>query len=721
MERMDTTRNNLTLNIRLLLAGIISAPLATTVAQEITSPFAGTGETKALTSETLQWQSPIYEQPSAAATVRAAAVSAGSLGSAALVSQAVANQLQNTLPVGITLRVDQGAASLVSIGYSDSPGVEPLPEDIDPEQAQELNEQVDSEQLQELGVGRTAAAPVQKWIVNYPVAFQNIPVAHYADVTAFMLADGSIQFMRKRNLPNTIDSTVPEVTAESAREMAVANAGDWANDADVSEPQTEVWVNPDGSGRLTYRIDISSNDLSNPNARRYWIAAVGTPAIIFWESLVRHTHNGQVTGTIWTESGLPNSPTANQEFEKFLVNRSTGGTAVTGANGLFAFSAPGGNATLKSSLNDSHTNVKIDNKAGGEMARSKSGTPTNPIDLTFDASGETELAQTSGFYWVNKTIELASPILAPTDLPSLPTNVNINGQCNAFWNGSSVNFFKSGGGCPNMAYADVAAHEVGHGIDARKGGIANGGLSEGFGDAMAILVTRQSCVGRDFFGPGTCLREASDVIVWPPGPNEGVHAQGRRYAGFSYELIEQLKNTYSEDGAYAIATQLILAAAKANPADIPDAVKLSFIADDDDGDLSNGTPHFKELAAAADSRKIPRPADPIKGVRRIGFAWASKPTTASYTPSTTYAYNSAGGPITAKRSGVGQYSMTFSGLGGQGKAGGNVQVTSYGSNSNFCKAYWWSSSGADFTASVRCFKATGAPVDDRYTILVTWP
>ena len=42
----------------------------------------------------------------------------------------------------------------------------------------------------------------------------------------------------------------------------------------------------------------------------------------------------------------------------------------------------------------------------------------------------------------------------------------------------------------------------------------------------------------------------------------------------------------------------------------PGFLLLSFLVDDDDADLRNGTPHFAELAAAADSRKIPRPPDP---------------------------------------------------------------------------------------------------------------
>lgn len=187
--------------------------------------------------------------------------------------------------------------------------------------------------------------------------------------------------------------------------------------------------------------------------------------------------------------------------------------------------------------------------------------------------------------------------------------MNIASSCNAFWNGSSISFFRAGSGCPNMAYSDVVFHEYGHGVDARKGGILDGGYSEGFGDAMAILGTHQSCVGRDFFGAGTCLRDATALILWPPAPGEGVHNRGRRYAGFVWELSQQLRNTYSEDEAFRLASELVLAAAASNPASIPDAVFLSFVADDTDGNLATCSPHFKELAAAADSRNIPRPAN----------------------------------------------------------------------------------------------------------------
>ncbi len=52
----------------------------------------------------------------------------------------------------------------------------------------------------------------------------------------------------------------------------------------------------------------------------------------------------------------------------------------------------------------------------------------------------------------------------------LTVNVNLNQTCNAYWNGSTLNFFKSGGGCANTGQiAGVSLHEFGHGIDQNDG------------------------------------------------------------------------------------------------------------------------------------------------------------------------------------------------------------------------------------------------------------
>lgn len=102
---------------------------------------------------------------------------------------------------------------------------------------------------------------------------------------------------------------------------------------------------------------------------------------------------------------------------------------------------------------------------------------------------------------------------------------------------------------------------------------------------------------------------------------------------------------------------------------------------------------------------------------RVAYVWANNPTAASYVPSSAYAYN-PGGAIRISRTGQGTYSVRFAGLGGP-KAGGNVQVTGYGSDPADCKIRHWSSGGRDFIATIRCYAANGALMDARYTVLVT--
>jgi hypothetical protein len=458
-----------------------------------------------------------------------------------------------------------------------------------------------------------------KFITLHRVEYRSIPLSKGSDYLTVVSEDGRLLFTRERSFPVAVNATRATVTKEAAVNLARQAAGGafTARSTKVSEPMLEIWVDDKLQGHLTWTFTMETDSLVDPQGRQYWISALAPARVLNWESTIYHTHFGTVTGTLWETS--PFQPTTSNPLAEIEVDRTGagGGSVVTGDDGRYAFPAGTGPATLAATLSGPES--VIQNLAGAVMTRSQNGTPATPIDLNFGASGEFETAQVTAFYWTTFAHGLAHTILALGDLPSLPTRVNINSTCNAFWNGSSINFFRAGGGCPNTAYSDVILHEYGHGVDQRKGGILDGGYSEGYGDAQAVLGTRQPCVGRDFFGPGTCLRPATDLIMWPPASGEDVHDIGRRYAGFTWELVQQLKQTFSEDEAFKIATRLVLGAAAANPSDIPDAVHLSFVADDNDGDLSTCSPHFKELAAAADSRNIPRPPNCVaqSGVPQI--------------------------------------------------------------------------------------------------------
>jgi trimeric autotransporter adhesin len=83
----------------------------------------------------------------------------------------------------------------------------------------------------------------------------------------------------------------------------------------------------------------------------------------------------------------------------------------------------------------------------------------------------------------------------------LNVNVNLNQTCNAYWDGAQLNFFKSGGGCANTGeIAGISLHELGHGIDQNDGNgtTADSATGETYGDTTALLALHDSCVGAGF-------------------------------------------------------------------------------------------------------------------------------------------------------------------------------------------------------------------------------
>jgi hypothetical protein len=110
-------------------------------------------------------------------------------------------------------------------------------------------------------------------------------------------------------------------------------------------------------------------------------------------------------------------------------------------------------------------------------------------------------ASRSGFYELNRIAEMARGYLPANNWlkSQLTANMNINQTCNAFWNGTTVNFYKSGGGCRNTGeIAAVFDHEWGHGLDDNDTGGALSNSSEAYGDIAGIYRLEASCVGHGF-------------------------------------------------------------------------------------------------------------------------------------------------------------------------------------------------------------------------------
>lgn len=174
----------------------------------------------------------------------------------------------------------------------------------------------------------------------------------------------------------------------------------------------------------------------------------------------------------------------------------------------------------------------------------------------------------------------------------LTSKVNINSSCNAYYDGS-INLFQAGNGCNNTGrIADVNYHEWGHGLHAAAAGTwyVDGSVGEGAGDITAFLQTGDSTIGPYFWTNGSGIRDVSADRVYPDDLVGEVHTDGLIFAGAVWDLLGLLAAESSDEAARSLVSDLLIDALRENP-DLDETYDAFVAADDDNGDLSDGTPH----------------------------------------------------------------------------------------------------------------------------------
>jgi trimeric autotransporter adhesin len=360
-----------------------------------------------------------------------------------------------------------------------------------------------------------------------------------------------------------------------------------------------------------------------------------------------------VTGGIY-----PVTNTDPEEVRPLPFANVTNGTAkITDAAGNYTYSGGTATSTLNGRyirMSDNCGAISLSNSTTGNLAFGTSG-GTDCTTPGFGGAGNTH-ATRSGFYHLTNINRKAASFLTGNSWlnGTLQANMNINNTCNAFWNGSTVNFYRSGGGCSNTGeLAAVFLHEWGHGMDTNSGGAASENASgEAAGDTFAFLETRDSCIG-DNFRPGvncancdscTGVRDVEEfslsgnhTIARPStiADNNGIncdryacpylqqgifpyqgpmgyqgHCESHIASGANWDLAQSLVATHGTTAGWAAMDSLwyesltpsksayqVVSGGKCNPSAVVNGCGSSnwytvyLAADDDDGNLANGTPN----------------------------------------------------------------------------------------------------------------------------------
>lgn len=389
----------------------------------------------------------------------------------------------------------------------------------------------------------------------------------------------------------------PQITAAAARAAALAHI-QHSQPAAV-EKGAELVALPlvrKGSLRVVLAFRVATESASPASLTDVFVDARDGSVLATRENI--HF----LTGSLKIDAPV-RGPSEHNLYSAPSANLSIGGVkAQTDADGVFSVDpAPASMSCFASS----HL-VQVVN-LGGPDEVSLAFTPEDGGQVVWSLKDD-ELgdAQISAFVHTSIAKDTARTIDPELTFLDKTLSVRVNQDdpsyaCNAYWNGVTMNFFQEHLSCNNTArVADVVYHEFGHAFHTNSivpGTAYDPSLAEGGADYFASIVTNDPYLAPGFFKNGGYLREMDTDRRWPEDISWDPHETGLIFAGAMWDLRTLLEEDLGLTDGPPLAHKLyqgILRGASNLPTTYPEILA----ADDDDGDLGNGTPHVCQIVKA---------------------------------------------------------------------------------------------------------------------------
>lgn len=412
--------------------------------------------------------------------------------------------------------------------------------------------------------------------------------------------------------------TQPSISTGSAITYAVSGLTETVTGTNL-HPDLFIFPVPKDKSyeyKLVYRVDVQTLDTEMVPADYMTYVDAASGEIIYRQNQVLHFHGDHnktkkmapagidvnTQGTVYTTHSFNPSSTEVLPNMDFTIGAANLMTDVTG---FLATGIPGPQ-TGTFHLKGTWSTIRTNNVTPSMTFNLVDG--SNTMDFTAGT-----IRDRSAFYHVNLVhdhCKIVLPAFTGMDF-SLTTNVDLtSGNCNAFYNGVSINFYAQANGCTSFAtVGDVVYHEYGHGINDNfysdnGGNFINGAMGEGYADFWAYSITESPVLGY-----GTDLAVATEYIrrydtgrkVYPIDIVGEVHSDGEIIAGAWWD-------TYLNLGSDMNMTNQLFAAAypglqaqtfNGNEGKAYTDVLIDVLqADDNDADLTNGTPNGMAIVNA---------------------------------------------------------------------------------------------------------------------------
>jgi hypothetical protein len=370
--------------------------------------------------------------------------------------------------------------------------------------------------------------------------------------------------------------------------------------------------------RLVHEVMVHTRQHGRPGHYRCWVDAHSGELLYRWDEVLDGCHghdrpHGDDGGDNGADASvqatvLPNGPLAATEVVGLPDLRLTinGQFLFTDGEGELLSGIPGPvDAVVQ--LRGRWANVTTNNSMPSFTTTLQEGGNT----LDFDPHAN--MRQRSAYHSVNRIhahMKAQLPDLTGMDFV-LPTIVDLaGGSCNAFYDGASISFYAAGNGCRSMALMhDVVYHEYGHGINDRYyqsfgGNIFNAALNEGYADLWALSLTTDPVFGRGYIqaNDNSFIRRYDvNPKVYPVDLVGQMHADGEIICGAWWDThillgndVQGMLDLFAEAYAGLQGTAFNGQEGQVFRDVLIDALQ----ADDDDSDITNGTPNGVAIVQA---------------------------------------------------------------------------------------------------------------------------
>lgn len=382
------------------------------------------------------------------------------------------------------------------------------------------------------------------------------------------------------------------------------------------EPDMKVFpLTVDGNVdyRPVYAVTVETqDDAVTPGQYLTYVDAV-SGAILYRQNKVKHV-GFEVKSDVYLSNLF--SPLANTPLPHLLITYNAT-SYYTDANGLANIPGAG---PINATLTLSGRYCKIVTGANGTTSPTfaATGIANNAVVQFPQSAPNATERHFTGYYHTNLVHDFMKskfPTFTTMDNPLTTRIDRTDGNCNAFYNGSSINFYTTAGGCNALSQVNtVVYHEYGHGISdkfwtANGSSFDNGGMGEGYSDVWSMCITKDPVVGEGFYvnQPNSFIRRYDqNPKVYPFDLVGQVHADGEIIAGAWWDFAINLSSGMSLSNAVDTMSN-IFAGSQYGLATGPDGTEGqvyydilidALLYDDDNNNLNDGTPHFMDIVDA---------------------------------------------------------------------------------------------------------------------------